>query len=132
MDLSWKGSALYCTLPISPYQKFPTPSDDGFLFGNGSDDLCGYVDVDYAEDLESRRSTSGAVFILNGGPISSHSRRQTCVLLSNPESEFIIASYGTKEVIWLRRLYWELGGANLSIPLHCDNQGTIALILSSI
>lgn len=55
----------------------------GLLFGGGSYELCGYVDVDYAGDTENRRSTSGAVFILKGCPISWHSRRQTCVALPN-------------------------------------------------
>jgi hypothetical protein len=104
----------------------------GLSFGGGSNKLSGFVDADYAGDLENRRSTSGAVFILNNGPISWHSRRQTCVALSTTESEFIAASDGTKEAIWLRRLYTELGGADLTVPLRCDNQGAIALILNPI
>jgi hypothetical protein len=100
----------------------------GILYGGGSNELHGYVDAEYAGDLENRRSTSGAVFILNSGPISWHSRRQTCVALSTTESEFIAAADGTKEAIWLRRLYSELGGPDVAMPLRCDNQGTIALI----
>ena len=47
----------------------------GILYGHENNELHEYVDADYAGDLENRRSTSGAVFILNGGPISWHSRR---------------------------------------------------------
>ena len=32
--------------------------------------VCGYVDVDYAGDLDKRRSTRGYVFTLAGGAIS--------------------------------------------------------------
>jgi hypothetical protein len=121
----WKGLKR-----ILAYQRKAV--NHGLLFGGGSNKLCGYVDVEYAGDLEIRRSTSGAVFILNNGHISWQSRHQTCVALSTKESEFIAASDGTKEAIWLRRLYTELGGADLTVPLRCDNQGAIALILNPI
>lgn len=100
----------------------------GILFGGGSGELCGYCDSDYAGDLESRRSTSGAVFTLHNGPVSWFSRRQSCVALSTTEAEFIAAAEGTKEGIWLKRLHAELGAADTPTPLRCDNQGAIALI----
>lgn len=100
----------------------------GLLFGGNSSEICGYCDSDYDGDLESRRSTSGAVFILNIGPISWFSRRQTCVALSTTEAEFISAAEGTKERIWLKRLHFELGASDLATPLRCNNQGVIALI----
>jgi hypothetical protein len=34
------------------------------------DSVCGYVDLDFAGDLDKRRSTSGYVFTLAGGNIS--------------------------------------------------------------
>lgn len=48
------------------------------------------------------------------------------------ESEFIAACDETKESIWLRRLYSELGGISLAMPLRCDNQGVIVLIHNPI
>ena len=100
----------------------------GLLFGGGSSEICGYCDSDYAGDLESRRSTSGAVFTLHNGAVSWFSRRQTCVALSTTEAEFISAAEGTKEGIWLKRLHLELGATESATPLRCDNQGAIALI----
>lgn len=32
--------------------------------------ICGYADFDWVGDIDSRRSTSGYVFVLNGGAIS--------------------------------------------------------------
>lgn len=32
--------------------------------------ICGYADSDWAGDIDSRRSTSGYIFVLNGGEIS--------------------------------------------------------------
>jgi hypothetical protein len=100
----------------------------GLLFGGGSSEICGYCDSDYAGDLESRRSTSGAVFTLQNGAVSWFSRRQTCVALSTTEVEFISAAEGTKEGIWLKRLHLELGATESATPLRCDNQAAIALI----
>ena len=45
--------------------------DFGIIFGNsGSIEVHGYTDADYAGCLMTRRSRSGFVFLLNGGPIS--------------------------------------------------------------
>ena len=41
----------------------------------GVSELEGYVDADWAEDVESRRSTMGYVFKTNGGEVSWSSRR---------------------------------------------------------
>lgn len=41
----------------------------------------GYVDVDWVGDVDRRRSTSGYVFMVNGGAISWMSKRQSnCVI----------------------------------------------------
>jgi len=41
----------------------------GIVFGNQQGDplIIGYVDSDYAGDLDNRRSTTGYVFTINGG-----------------------------------------------------------------
>ena len=39
-------------------------------------DIHGFVDVDWAEDIDQRRSTSGYVFNLFGGEVSWMSKRQ--------------------------------------------------------
>jgi hypothetical protein len=50
---------------------------------DGSKDLvCGYVNSDFAGDLEKRRSTSEYVFTLAGGPVSWMSKLQNVVALS--------------------------------------------------
>lgn len=104
----------------------------GLLFGGGSNKLCGYVDVDYAGDTENRRSTSGAVFILKGCPFHGRAVDKLVLHCTTTESGFIAACDETKESIWLRRLYSELGGISLAMPLRCDNQGVIVLIHNPI
>ena len=57
-------------------------SDHCIIF-NGSEGLvCGYVDSDYAGDLDKRRSTTSYVFTLAGGAISWMSKLQEIVALS--------------------------------------------------
>ena len=50
-------------------------------------DIRGFVDVDWAGDLEQRRSTSGYVFSLFGGAVSWMSKIQSVVALSTTEAE---------------------------------------------
>ena len=38
--------------------------------------VVGYCDADYAGDIDSRKSTTGYVFLLNGGAISWNSKKQ--------------------------------------------------------
>ena len=71
--------------------------------------LWGYVDADWAGNVDDRRSTSGYVLMLNGAAISWKSKRQPVVALSTAESEFIAASTLVQEVVFLRRLLTTLG-----------------------
>ena len=103
----------------------------GLCFGGNvpSDNtLIGYSDADYAGDPDTRRSTSGYVFILNGGAVTWSSRRQPIVALSTMQSEYIAASDSTREAVWLRRLLGNLGSTQMSpTALRCDNESAIGL-----
>jgi hypothetical protein len=100
----------------------------GLHFGNTSTSLIGFCDADYAGDLQTRRSTSGFVFIHLGGPVSWASRRQPCVALSTTEAEFVAAADATKEAVWFQQLLSELGIDARSTTIYCDNQSAIALV----
>ena len=107
--------------------------DYGIRFGPNHDCLRGYSDSDFAGDLNSRRSTTAFIFILNGGPVAWASRRQPCVTLSSTESEFVAACEAAKEAVWLKRLMKNaMPEWNESIPLMCDNQSTIQLIRNPV
>ncbi len=69
----------------------------------------GYSDSDWAGDLGSRKSTSGFIFMLNGGPVSWCSKRQPTVALSSTEAEYIALTLAAKEATWIRLLLTELG-----------------------
>lgn len=68
---------------------------------NGTDMYC---DADYAGDKVTRRSTSGMIVMMNGGPISWSSRLQKLVALSSAESEIYAVTDSVKEALHIRLL----------------------------
>ena len=66
--------------------------------------LSGWVDSDFASDIDTRKSVTGYLLSLNGGPISWKAARQGGVTLSSSEAEFVAASQAGKEVLYLRAL----------------------------
>ncbi|KAK8921708.1 hypothetical protein KSP39_PZI020256 [Platanthera zijinensis] len=77
--------------------------DVGLVFKKSEDVgmLESYVDSDYVGDLDRRRSTSGYIFLLGGGPISWKTTLQDIVALSTMEVEYIAVVEAAKEAIWL-------------------------------
>ena len=72
--------------------------------------IIGYSDVDYAADLDKRRSTTSYVFKLWNSTISLKASLQHVVTLSTTEVEYIAVSEAIKEAIWLKGLANELLG----------------------
>ena len=105
--------------------------DYGLRFGPSISVPIGYTDSDYAGNTHTRQSTSGFIFILNGGPIAWSSRRQQCIALSTTEAEYVAACEAAKESVWLRRLLLEIiPDWKQPIPLMCDNISSIELTRS--
>jgi transposase InsO family protein len=105
-------------------------STHGIRFsGSGDGDLIGYSDADWAGDIDTRRSTSGYVFLLNGGCISWRSKKQRTVALSSTEAEYMALSEATQEAVWLKAFMRELGEdvGDGALTVYEDNQGAIAL-----
>jgi hypothetical protein len=65
--------------------------------GDRDTKLQGYCDADYAGDTEDRRSVSGYMFFLGGGPISWNSTKQRCVSTSTTEAEYVALSEVSKQ-----------------------------------
>lgn len=83
--------------------------DQGIVYKGGTLDIEGYSDSDWAGDKKSKKSTSGYIFMLNGGPVGWCSKRQATVALSSTEAEYIAFTLAAKEAPWLRLLLTELG-----------------------
>jgi hypothetical protein len=73
-----------------------TQSDDN--------DLSGYIDNDFAGNLDDRKSTSGHVFHLGMNLISWASNKQPIVSISSVEVEYVVATSTSCQAVWLRRI----------------------------
>ena len=62
----------------------------------------GYIDVDYARDMDERKSTFAYTFSLRGEAISWCNKKQSVMALSKMEAEYVAALAATQEVIRLR------------------------------
>jgi hypothetical protein len=104
-------------------------TDYGITFFELKSDVSvvGYVDADYAGDLDDRRSTIGYMFTLVGGLICWRSTIQSTVTMSTTEVEYMAAAEVAKEALWLRGLVRELGIQQGEVQLHCDSQSAIYL-----
>ncbi|KAH9660217.1 hypothetical protein KPL70_024138 [Citrus sinensis] len=102
--------------------------DVELLFKKDCGQQCvGYCDSDFAGDLDKRRSTTGYVFTLGGGPVSWKSILQSTIALSTTEAEYMAATKVVKEVIWLKGLLGDLRVIQENITVFCDNQSVIFL-----
>ena len=70
--------------------------------------MIGYTDSDFQADRDSRRSTSGSVFTLNGGSVVWRGIKQSCIADSTMEAEYVAACEAAKEAVWLRKFLIDL------------------------
>ncbi|KAK4695438.1 hypothetical protein P7C70_g8550, partial [Phenoliferia sp. Uapishka_3] len=87
-----------------------------------------YSDTDWANCINTSRSTQGYVFLLSGGAISWSSKLQTRVSKSSTDAEYIGLSNASSEAIHLDQQLSELRHPlSHPFPMCGDNQGAIAL-----
>lgn len=68
----------------------------------------GYLDFNYADDLDKRISISRCVFTFVGAPIYWSYILQSTMVLSIVEAEYISLMEAIKEAIWLKGLLDDL------------------------
>ncbi|KAL0300180.1 UNVERIFIED_CONTAM: Retrovirus-related Pol polyprotein from transposon TNT 1-94, partial [Sesamum angustifolium] len=90
-------------------------------------ELTGYVDSNYANDRDSRRSTTSYIFTLCGSCITWKSQLQQIVALSTTEAEYIAATEAFKEALWLEGIVKEIGFLKQKITIFSDSQSAIQL-----
>lgn len=94
--------------------------------------VSGFVDSNYAGDLDKRRSTTGHVFTMAGGPMSWRCTLQLTVALSTTEAEYMAMTEAIKEAIWLHGLMADLGIGQDHVVVHCDSQSAIHLAKNQV
>ncbi|RVW38039.1 Retrovirus-related Pol polyprotein from transposon TNT 1-94 [Vitis vinifera] len=88
-------------------------------------EIVGYSDSDFAGCLDSRRSTSGYIFMLAGRAVSWKSVKQTLIASSTMEVEFIACYEASNHGLWLRNfITWLRIVDRIEKPLriNCDNK----------
>jgi hypothetical protein len=140
-DLAW------CYSELSKYVQFPGIAhmeaaehvlqylrdtwNESIIYTRGSrnpNELWGWVDADWAGDTDTRRSHTGYILMMNGGPISWKSRRQDNVSLSTSEAEFVAASQAGQEALYLRETLKDFGyQQNTATEIYEDNLACVAM-----
>lgn len=91
-------------------------------------EIIGYSDSDYAGCQDSKRSTSGYIFLLAGGAISWRSAKQALIASSTMEAEFVACYEASNCGIWLRNFVTGLRileGIERPLKLYCDNKSAV-------
>lgn len=94
--------------------------------------LLGYMDSNYVEDLDKRRSLTGYIFIFNGCLINWKVTRQHGVALSTTTTEYIIATEAVKEALWLQGLMGELGVKQKIVTVLYDSSSALHMCRNPI
>jgi hypothetical protein len=116
-------------------------TNHSITYGGGGLEIVGYADADWGSDKDDRKSTTGYVFMINGGPVSWTSHKQSSTAVSTMEAEYMALSDASREAIARIHLYDDLSNLyndlrdlfkgyaiTKSIPiLFSDSQSALAL-----
>ena len=104
--------------------------DLGLVFvKDGDRKLSEYVDADYANKDNDRRSVSGVAVMVGGTVVNASSTTQHCVTLSTSEAEYVAMAQGAKTALFTKAVldFLQLELANGTIDLFEDYQGAITI-----
>ena len=108
--------------------------DYGLFYGKcsqsdkGSQALYAYVDASWADDLMTRRSTTGVLTYIGSHLVDWSSKLQSLVTHSIAEAEYVAADSATRTVIWFRTLLKDLNDEQLEPTImYEDNMACLLL-----
>jgi hypothetical protein len=91
----------------------------------------GFADADFARDVDTRQSTLGWCYMLNGAAISWGSKKTQLQATSSSQAEYYALGQAANEGIWLREFLTELGlPMQNSIVIYEDNKAAIDLSMT--
>ena len=99
----------------------------GVIYKKGGElHLKGFADADWAGNKDTRRSTTGYVLYVAGGPVHWVSVSQKSVSLSTYEAETIASSTASSDAIWVNRVWMDMMRQIEFKPVHLgiDNQAS--------
>ena len=89
--------------------------------------LVGYSNVDWADSVDDKKSTSGGCFYHGNNLVSWMSKKQNSVSLSTAEAEYIAAESCCTQLLWMKKLLHDYGIPQDTMCIFCDNTSAINL-----
>ena len=90
-------------------------------------------DSDWGSDKDTRRSTSGVLIMMAGGPVNWMSKLQPIVTVSSMEAEYLACFFAIQDVVWIRQLLKDID-LKRSRPtrVYIDNQSARQLAMNPV
>lgn len=101
----------------------------GIMFQNNNKlNIEAYTDADWAGSAVDRRSTSGYCSFVGGNLVTWRSKKQSVLARSSVEAEFRVVAHGICELLWLKKLLFNLRiQCEVPMKLYCDNKAAISI-----
>jgi len=87
--------------------------------------VAGYSDVDWADNADDRKSTSGGCFYVGNNLVAWMSRKQSSISLSTTEAEYIATGSCCTQLLWMKKLLFDYGFTQDSMIINYDNTSAI-------
>jgi hypothetical protein len=89
----------------------------------------GYSDASFTDDPDSRRSTTGQLFMMADGPVTWKAKTLKRVSTSTGETEYVVVYETGRQVKWLIQWLQEVEiYEDLPFEIKCDNNAAITLM----
>jgi hypothetical protein len=100
----------------------------GILYSASSSlDLVGFSDADCAGCGINQKSTSGTCHFLRSSLIYFSSRKQSSVVHSTTEAEYVAAASNCSQILWIVHTMRDFGVRFEKVTLMCDNASAISV-----
>jgi hypothetical protein len=91
-------------------------------------DVIAYADANHGTSIDDKRSVSGVLLQVFGGPVIWSSKVQAVTALSTCESEFRAMSTAAREALWLTKIVNLFKVPHVPFCIRGDNKGAIATV----
>ena len=88
-------------------------------------ELRAYIDVDWARNIDDRKSTSGGEFFLGKRLVTRTSKKQNYISQSTTEAKYVAATIDCTNIIWIKQLLKGMEEITKPMILYCDNTSAI-------
>ena len=102
-------------------------------YSGNSLDLHVYSDSDWGSNKDTRRSTSGVLIMMAGGPVTWMTKLQPIVTASSMEAEYLACFFAIQDVVWIRQLLKDIDlERTCPTKVFIDNQSARQLAMNQV